>query len=160
MSTISSFLTFCLEDEEYSSRSRMTYGSVVVDTQSRVLLREPRDHFDGYVWTFSKGRSTPGETPEQTALRETREETGYPTRILVPIPGVFAGGTSDTRYFLATPTGTARPFDQETASVRWVSFSDASALIRLTTNPLGRKRDLTVLAAAEQTLHNSSPFSK
>lgn len=33
---------------------KLAYGGVIVDTEGRVLLREPSDHFDGYVWTFSK----------------------------------------------------------------------------------------------------------
>jgi 8-oxo-dGTP pyrophosphatase MutT (NUDIX family) len=44
--------------------------------KKRVLLRRPRGDFDGYVWTFPKGRPEPGETPELAALREVKEETG------------------------------------------------------------------------------------
>ncbi|WP_153117681.1 NUDIX domain-containing protein [Rhodocyclus tenuis] len=54
----------------------------------------------GYVWSFAKGRPDPGETPEQTALRETREETGVEATIVCPIPGEFVGGTTINRYFL------------------------------------------------------------
>ena len=53
------------------------YGGIVVDAKGRILLREPSGHFDGYVWTFPKGRPQPGETAEEAALRETREETGW-----------------------------------------------------------------------------------
>ena len=44
---------------------------------SRLLLRKPTGHFGGYFWTFPKGRIDPGESPEEAALRETLEETGW-----------------------------------------------------------------------------------
>ena len=44
------------------------YGGVLIDDAGRILLREPTDHFGGYVWTFAKGRIDKGETPEQAAL--------------------------------------------------------------------------------------------
>lgn len=53
----------------------------------RIPLREPSGHFDGYVWTFPKGRPEGGETtPEETALRETCGETGVLAEIIGRIP--------------------------------------------------------------------------
>lgn len=97
------------------------YGAVIVDTEGRILLREPSGHFDGYVWTFSKGRPQPGESPEEASLRETREETGVPAEIITRIPGTFSGGTTDNIYFLMRPTGPAGKPDKETAGLRWAT---------------------------------------
>ena len=33
----------------------MAYGGVVINRQGKLLLREPLNHFEGYVWTFPKG---------------------------------------------------------------------------------------------------------
>jgi hypothetical protein len=63
------------------------FGGVLIDEQGRVLLREPTNHFGGYVWTFPKGGSERGETPEATALREVLEETGYEAEIVCRLPG-------------------------------------------------------------------------
>jgi 8-oxo-dGTP diphosphatase len=47
------------------------YGAVIFNAKGQVLLREPSGHFGGYVWTFAKGRPDAGESPAETAIRET-----------------------------------------------------------------------------------------
>jgi ADP-ribose pyrophosphatase YjhB (NUDIX family) len=127
-----------------------TYGGVLFDAKGLVCLRKPADPSDGYVWTFAKGHPKAGETAEACAVREVFERTGYHAEILGVIPGHFAGGTSKTVYFLMRPVGAMNlPFNLEkTACVKWVTVAEAGELIRLTTKPVGQKRDLGVLAAA------------
>jgi 8-oxo-dGTP pyrophosphatase MutT (NUDIX family) len=127
------------------------YGGVVIsEDHQQVLLREPHNHFGGYVWTFAKGRPNRGETPWTCAEREIREELGCTVRDAVPIPGWYPGDTTSTQYYLCTHAGTARSPDQaETASVRWATWEEAHALVSLTRSANGRKRDLAVLAAAK-----------
>jgi 8-oxo-dGTP pyrophosphatase MutT (NUDIX family) len=140
-----------IQTSSSGSHLSVAYGGVVMRSDRSVLLREPRKHFDGYVWTFAKGRPNPGEAPESAALREVLEETGVKGRILAPIEGDFAGGTTLNRYFLMAEEhgGTSpEPHDQETASLRWAKLEEAQRLIRMTTNSKGRERDLAVLAAA------------
>ncbi|MBI5879781.1 MAG: NUDIX hydrolase [Chloroflexi bacterium] len=124
------------------------YGAVVIDADGRVLLREPTDHYDEYVWTFAKGRPNLGETPEETARREVKEETGIAGTIVVPIPGEFEGGTTVNLFFLASPVGEPGPWGKETAQIRWVTEEEAKDLIGKTTNKTGRPRDLAILKAA------------
>jgi 8-oxo-dGTP diphosphatase len=125
------------------------YGGVVINQQGRILLREPKGHFDNYVWTFPKGRpdkkQKPGETPEETALREVREESGIKAEIRERLPGVYEGGTTETIFFLMSLIEDTGKFNGETQSVRWVTPQEAKDLISMTTNPIGRKRDLKVL---------------
>lgn len=124
------------------------YGGVLINDRGEVQLREPANHFGGYVWTFAKGRPEPTETPEETALREVLEETGQGARIVALIPEVFAGTTSSTVFFLMQPVGTPWPFSGETVRTRWVDEKTARRLINKTTLPKGRERDLLVLEAA------------
>lgn len=126
------------------------YGAVLINASGEVLLREPAGHFGGYVWTFAKGRTDPGETPSETALREVREETGYNAEILAVIPAAFPGTTAVTAFFLAAPIGEPASFSSETAAVRWVSFDVAVDLIAMTKTSFGRRRDLDILAAARR----------
>ena len=124
------------------------YGGVVIDGDERVLLREPRGHYDNYVWTFPKGRPNDGESPEAAALREVQEEAGVRAEIVKRIPGSFEGGTTENIYFLMRPLAETGKFDKETAAVRWATREEAEELIQQTTNKKGRERDLRVLEAA------------
>lgn len=136
---------------ETPSGKAIAYGGVIMDPSGRILLREVANHYDGYVWTFSKGRPRPGEAPRDTALRETVEETGVNGRILCPIPGSFAGGTTINYFFLmmARERDTNLNFcSDETAGLRWVSPNEARQLIEQTTNAKGRIRDFQILDAA------------
>jgi 8-oxo-dGTP pyrophosphatase MutT (NUDIX family) len=127
---------------------RLSFGGVLVDDEGRMLLREPRGHFDGYVWTFAKGLPRGSETAEQAALREVLEETGYQAQVIGEIPGEFAGSTGVNRYFLMRPSGPGGKWDRETQNVCWVTPDEARVMIEKTTNMRGRKRDLAVLDAA------------
>lgn len=131
---------------------KVAYGGVVLDGAGRVLLREPANHYGGYVWTFAKGRPEAGETPEQAAVREVQQETGYEVTILRPIPGTFRGGTTVNGYFLMAAGRQLHEPDWETQTLGWATFAEARELIAQTTDPLGRERDLAVLAAAERLL--------
>ncbi|MEQ9569151.1 MAG: NUDIX hydrolase [Longimicrobiales bacterium] len=128
----------------------VAYGGVVIDEQSRVLLREPSDHYGGYVWTFAKGRPDPGDQPTDTALREVREELGVEAAIVAEIAGWFVGTTTDTRMFVMCPVVENGDFHGETARVRWVSFAEAEVLLAQTTSSTGRARDLAILEAARR----------
>lgn len=127
---------------------RRSYGGVLFDDSGRVLLREPTNHFDGYHWTFPKGRNDAGEHPVDTGLREVREETGQDGAILGLVPGKFKGGTGNNFYFVMRSKGITSNPDAETQSTRWATPEEARALIGQSTNETGRKRDLAVLDAA------------
>ena len=125
-----------------------TYGGVVMDDAGRVLVREPRDHYGGYVWTFPKGHPDPGEPPEEAARREVFEETGVTATIVRAIPGVFPGQGTRTIYYLMAPEGRAAEWGPETEAIRWATREEAEELLAQTPHPQGRERDLRVLRAA------------
>lgn len=59
-------------------------GGLVVQG-SRILLISTQS---GRRWQLPKGHIEEGEIPEQTAVREVREETGVTGRVVAPLPGV------------------------------------------------------------------------
>jgi len=99
--------------------------------------REP----DGVTWTLPKGTPQPGETAEQTAIREVGEETGLEVRITGPLDSIeywfVQRGTrihKTVHYFLMVPTGgdLAR-HDHEFDQVRWLPFSEAPTVLTFET---------------------------
>jgi 8-oxo-dGTP pyrophosphatase MutT (NUDIX family) len=99
--------------------------------------REP----DGVTWTLPKGTPRPGETAEETALREVGEETGLEVRITGPLDSIeywfVQRGTrihKTVRYFLMEPTGgDLGRHDHEFDQVRWVAFSEAPTMLTFET---------------------------
>ena len=106
---------------------------------------------DSVTWTLPKGTPDPGETLEQTALREVREETGLEVNILEPLRAIeYAFVQDGTRirktvhYFLMEPTGgDLASHDHEFERVRWVRFGEAGGLLSFAT-----ERELVADAAA------------
>ncbi|MDA0734003.1 MAG: NUDIX hydrolase [Chloroflexi bacterium] len=86
-------------------------------------------------WSLAKGTPDLGETMEQTALREVREETGLEVEIEEPIRSIdywFADRESDVRYhktvhfYLMNPVGgNTDQHDQEFDIVQWFSSDEA-----------------------------------
>ncbi|MCI6288552.1 MAG: NUDIX hydrolase, partial [Lentisphaeria bacterium] len=55
-----------------------------------ILVRQYRPPADSMVIEFPAGLVNPGESPEVTAVRELREETGYQGRLIRMIPDTFS----------------------------------------------------------------------
>lgn len=63
-------------------KQMLAAGGIIIDesTDSRLVLLVHRPRYDD--WSFPKGKLDPGETVEEAALREVREETGLRCRII------------------------------------------------------------------------------
>lgn len=122
-------------------------GGVVVDQAGRILLREPTNHFGGYVWTFPKGTVDPKEELMDAAIREVQEETGVTAKVWKRL-GKYIGTTSYTTVYLMKPIRITKEHDTETQKVGWFTPKEAVDLIAETTLASGRKRDLTILKDA------------
>lgn len=96
---------------------------------------------DAVTWTLPKGTPDPGETTEETAVREVGEETGLEVRIVDELPSIqysfVQGGTrirKTVHYFLMEPVGgDLDRHDHEFERVRWIPFADAPALLTFET---------------------------
>ena len=131
------------------------YGTVVFDVSGRVLLREPKGHFGGFTWTFSKGGRHGDEHPVDTALRETLEETGHRPIVIGHLPTAFKGGSTSSVNFFYLAYDRDGHIDLEslmangeTVSLRRASLEEAAEFISQSKDTGGRARDLRTLEAA------------
>jgi 8-oxo-dGTP pyrophosphatase MutT (NUDIX family) len=129
-------------------------GGIVIrfaDSIPQLILGRRKRENEGETWTLPKGTPEPGETTEETALREVREETGLTVRIVSPLDDIEYGfvrnGTrihKTVHYFIMEPTGgRLEDHDREFEEVRWISFGEAPAMLSFET-----ERALVGLAAA------------
>ena len=92
-------------------------------------------------WVFPKGTPASGESLQETALREVREETGLDVRILRPIgPMTYSFAASGERvhkvvhFFLMEATGGDPSLhDAEYDEVRWVGVPQARRMLTFDT---------------------------
>jgi 8-oxo-dGTP pyrophosphatase MutT (NUDIX family) len=110
-------------------------GTVVRDPDRGVLLLwRHRFITDTWGWEIPAGRIEPGETPEQAAVRETVEETGWrpgPLRAL----GSYApsNGSSDQRFHMFLADGATHLGDPtdvgESERIAWHTPAEVRELI-------------------------------
>ncbi len=109
------------------------------------------------LWALPKGTPDSGETIEETALRETREETGIEVEIerqLRSIRYFFVRGSTrfhkTVHFFLMRPIGgSTDEHDSEFDEVRWTDLEEALAILNHATERSVVEEAAQVLAGAE-----------
>jgi 8-oxo-dGTP pyrophosphatase MutT (NUDIX family) len=117
-----------------------------------VVGRRRRDHDS--TWTLPKGTPNPGESTEETAVREVTEETGLDVRIVRFLDSIhYSFVQRRTRidktvhYYLMEPAGgDLSRHDREFEEVRWVALDDAPAVLTFPTERALAEKALAALA--------------
>ena len=124
--------------ERAGQRAAVLVIARLVPSQRVVLIRQFRPPARGLVWEFPAGIVDDGETPEQAALREMREETGYHGMIRRVFPAAYnSPGLSSERVHVvcmeideqaaANRQPVAEPDEGESIEVRLVGRDDFAA---------------------------------
>lgn len=116
-------------------RHEVSAGGIIVNSKNQILMIE--DQWD--KWTFPKGHIERGETAEQTALREVKEEVGLKTEIIKKLltdeywfvanwekgkPKVH----KTVHWFLMCAEGKPQPQTAEIKNARWFNISEIDKL--------------------------------
>ena len=112
-------------------------------------------------WQLPKGLVGRGETPEETALREVREETGLEAELIAPLEKIEYWYFANERgarvryhkfvhFFLMRYTsGSTADHDAEVNEARWFDLRDAQA-------SLAFKGERQILERAEKAVNRES----
>jgi 8-oxo-dGTP pyrophosphatase MutT (NUDIX family) len=130
---------------ENETRVETCAGGVVfrrTGDQIEVALAEQRDRLTGSDNTrLAKGHVEPGETPEETAVREVREEIGVAAEIVAPLGAVNytyveegIAVAKEVHFFLMEiASGERLPLDGEMERTYWCPIEHASARLTFET---------------------------
>jgi 8-oxo-dGTP diphosphatase len=103
----------------------LVVACALVDADNRILLaKRPEGKTLAGLWEFPGGKVEPGETPEETLVRELREELGVETKVACLAPLTFASHTYDD-FHLLMPLYICRRFEGiarglEGQEIKWV----------------------------------------
>ncbi|WP_030252969.1 NUDIX hydrolase [Streptomyces violens] len=138
------WVNLCLVDVQQPDGQRLEYHVVrlrhlavtaIVDDQRRVLMMwRHRFITDTWGWELPMGLIEEGETPEQAAMREAEEETGWRVEEVKPlIYAQPANGITDSEHhvfrarageYIGPPTEL-----NESDRVEWIPISNLKAMI-------------------------------
>jgi 8-oxo-dGTP diphosphatase len=107
------------------NRLLLVAACALVDADGRVLIaRRPEGKMMGGLWEFPGGKVEAGETPEDTLIRELREELGIETKEACLAPLTFASHRYQD-FHLLMPLYVCRrwqgtPQGHEGQALKWV----------------------------------------
>lgn len=110
-------------------RILLVAACALVDSDGRVLLTQrPEGKQLAGLWEFPGGKVEPGETPEETLIRELQEEIGITTKVACLAPLTFASHTYDD-FHLLMPLYVCRRYEGiarglEGQALKWVRPKD------------------------------------
>jgi 8-oxo-dGTP diphosphatase len=114
---------------DMSSRLVLVAACALIDGDGRVLIAQrPEGKSMAGLWEFPGGKVEPGESPEETVIREMREELGVTIEEPCLAPFTFASHAYDD-FHLLMPLylcrkwqGDVRPTEGQ--AVKWVRARD------------------------------------
>lgn len=136
-------------------QERSAGGVVVRDGEVIVIVPTRRGAQGQKVLALPKGHVDPGETADQTALREVREETGVEARIVEKLGDVRYFYQREgkrifkrvTFYLLAYRGGSLEDHDDEVEEARWMPLAEAVAALSYDGEREMAERALSAIAA-------------
>ena len=119
---------------------------------------------DKIRWSLAKGTPDQGETLEETALREVREETGLEVKLETSIGSIdywFAGRDGEARshktvhfYLMVSRGGSTEQHDPEFDVVEWFPYDEALKTVGYTNEAEVLRKALALIPSPEEKSQN------
>ncbi|WP_297547609.1 NUDIX hydrolase [Amycolatopsis sp.] len=135
-------------------------GGLVLDAagENAVLIGR-LDRRGKLLWSLPKGHIEDGETVEQTAVREVKEETGISAHVLRPLGTIDYWFVAERHrvhktvhhFMLAADGGELSDEDVEVTEVGWVPLTELDTKLAYADERTLVRKARTLLAAGEET---------
>ncbi|CAM3601499.1 NUDIX hydrolase [Kibdelosporangium persicum] len=107
-------------------------GLVIDEDRAAAVVIGRLDRRGRLLWSLPKGHIEAGETPEQTAVREVKEETGITGEVVRSLGSIDYWFVAENRrvhktvhhYLLTALSGELSDEDTEVTEVAWVALDD------------------------------------
>lgn len=111
-------------------RKEFSAGGIVFNSEGKVLVTQ---HSQNHHWSFPKGLIDPGQTTEEAAIREVREEGGVEAEILDKVGyNKYVYTFEDEKIFKVVTyflmkyvSGSPEDHDWEVSEAGWYTVEDA-----------------------------------
>lgn len=122
--------------EEKIRRQFFIVKSLVLNGEGEILFvrRKKEEHKEAHnKWEFPGGKIEFGETPEQTAKRETKEESGYDIEIDYLLPKILSSKWESSEreaqqilicYVCKLISGESRLKDHGVSEIKWFKINN------------------------------------
>lgn len=116
-------------------------AAALIVEDGRVLLVRRRMPEDGLLWSFPAGKVEPGETAEQAAVRETREEVGLEVEAVKSLGERIHPVTGRHMVYIACEVVSGLAYvaaPEELAEVKWIGLAEVDELLPGVFEPVRR----------------------
>jgi 8-oxo-dGTP diphosphatase len=111
-------------------------AAAIIVSDGRVLMVRRRVREGELSWQFPAGEVEPGESPDETAARETREETGITVRPTQRLGERVHPVTGRTMVYVACDVVAGAAYVADEDELAEVVWSDRTTLTELVPTPL------------------------
>lgn len=107
-------------------------ASAIIARDGKILMTRRRPHKGPVLWNFVTGKVEPGETPEQTVLREVHDEVGLEVVVDRQLGARLHPASGRQMIYFACRIVAGEPTitdHEENAEIRWSSLDEAEELL-------------------------------